>query len=184
MNKTIKLFAILGATIIFLIAVLMGTIYLAYTYLDNNVPAAVLESPDTDSFTVVTLNKADITLQDQIGAEVELAQAENLIPIVYFSATWCPPCQAIKKTLDDPLMIDAFSGTHIIEVDVDEWEDDLLDAGYIIEFIPTFAHVDQLGYPTGVMVDGGAWGADIPANMAPVLKSFFQNNELSQEASR
>ena len=39
--------------------------------------------------------------------------------------------------------------------------------------IPVFYKLDANGKPTGDKIDGGAWGDNIPDNMAPPLKAFF-----------
>jgi hypothetical protein len=39
-----------------------------------------------------------------------------------------------------------------------------------------FFAVDAKARPTGAKIDGGAWGEDIPRNMAPPLERFFEAN--------
>jgi thiol-disulfide isomerase/thioredoxin len=107
-----------------------------------------------------------------IAEEAKKAEQLNLKPFVFFSASWCPPCQAVKGSMDDPLMQDAFSGTYIIELDIEQWPQ-LADA-FRVGPIPVFHEVDSAGNPTGRSIDGNAWGENIPANMAPPLKQFFQ----------
>jgi hypothetical protein len=36
-----------------------------------------------------------------------------------------------------------------------------------------FFKLDASGKPTGDRIDGGAWGDNVPENMAPPLKAFF-----------
>ncbi|MBL8606080.1 MAG: hypothetical protein JNL38_02120 [Myxococcales bacterium] len=94
-------------------------------------------------------------------------------PVVYVGATWCGPCVSIKKTKSDPLMVDAFRGAFVIELDLDEWKDaDLTPLGYKTGAIPVFFAVDGEGKALGPKIDGGAWGDNVPANMAPPLKKF------------
>lgn len=107
-----------------------------------------------------------------IAEEVKKAEQLNLKPFVFFSASWCAPCQAVKGSINAPLMQDAFSGSYIIELDIDQWPQ-LADA-FKVGPIPVFHEVDSAGNPTGRSIDGNAWGENIPENMAPPLKQFFQ----------
>jgi thiol:disulfide interchange protein len=96
-------------------------------------------------------------------------------PYAYLHASWCGPCKAIEKThATDPLMIDAFHGTAILTIDVDAADEKALKAQQLRgQVIPVFYKLDRTGKPTGDRIDGGAWGDNIPANMAPPLKAFF-----------
>ncbi len=97
--------------------------------------------------------------------------------MVYLSAGWCGPCVAIKKYRSEPKMRDAFVGVAIIELDVDEWKAaDLAALGMKSTTIPVFYFVDKDGKSTGKSIDGGAWGDNIPKNMAPPLKAFFSQS--------
>jgi thiol-disulfide isomerase/thioredoxin len=113
-------------------------------------------------------------LKAVLKAEAVKAKAEGRKPHVELWATWCAPCKAIKKSLDDPRMKAAFSGTHIVQLDIDAWGATRLDgAGLPSKVIPVFYALDDEGKPTGRKIDGGAWGDDIPENMAPPLDKFF-----------
>lgn len=96
-------------------------------------------------------------------------------PYVFLHADWCGPCRAIEKThATDAQMIDAFSGTAIARLDIDAAKPAALSAlGLSAHAIPVFYKLDAAGKPTGEKIDGGAWGDNIPANMAPPLKAFF-----------
>ena len=104
------------------------------------------------------------------------AQAAHRKPYVYFYADWCGPCKALRKSLDDnnPLMMDAFQGTYIIQLNVDTWGKGPEAKPFDTHAIPVLFELDSDGRPTGRKIDGGAWAEDIPKNMAPPLKKFFQ----------
>ena len=70
-------------------------------------------------------------------------------------------------------MVDAFQGTYIIQADVDSWG--FPPRGWDFTGIPVFFALDASGNPTGETIDGGAWGENIPENMAPPLKAFFES---------
>jgi hypothetical protein len=75
-------------------------------------------------------------------------------------------------------MVEAFTGVYLIRADVDQWSDQnaLIAAGFDFMYIPIFFALNADGTPTGETIDGGAWGENIPANMAPPLREFFQNS--------
>jgi len=122
---------------------------------------------------VVVLEPASGPLEELLRHEVANAAALGRQPYVQITAEWCGPCKALRASLGDPLMQDAFAGTYIVQVDVDEWKPELDKAGFESDGIPVFFAVDGNAKPTGAKIDGGAWGEDIPRNMAPPLKQFF-----------
>ena len=134
-----------------------------------------IEAPTPDKFTLVQLERSGTTLESILKTEVEKAKEQGRHPYVEFYADWCPPCIALRKSLSDERMVDAFSGTYIIQLDLDEWENELPEAGFDVPGIPIFFELDQDGKPTGRTISGGAWGEDILENMAPPLKEFFQS---------
>jgi hypothetical protein len=71
-------------------------------------------------------------------------------------------------------MSEAFAGVHLIRLDVDQWGWGVPGTGFKVEAIPIFFKVDDQGQPTGEVIDGNAWGENIPKNMAPPLKDFFR----------
>lgn len=103
------------------------------------------------------------------------AKTAGLKPFAYLHASWCGPCKAIEKThAADAQMTDAFKGTAIALIDIDAADPKALSAlGLDTQAIPVFFRLDESGKPTGDRIDGGAWGDNVPANMAPPLKAFF-----------
>ena len=122
---------------------------------------------------VVVLEPGSGALDTLVRREVASAAELGKVPFVQITAEWCGPCKKLRASLDDPAMRAAFAGTYIIRVDFDAWEKQLKAEGFVNEGIPVFFAVDKEGHPTGEKIDGGAWGEDIPANMAPPLQKFF-----------
>jgi thiol-disulfide isomerase/thioredoxin len=122
---------------------------------------------------VVVLEPGSGQLEALLRHEVANAAALGKQPYVQITAEWCGPCKALRASLGDPLMQDAFAGTYIVQVDADAWKPELDKAGFESDGIPVFFAVDADAKPTGAKIDGGAWGEDIPRNMAPPLKRFF-----------
>jgi thiol-disulfide isomerase/thioredoxin len=139
-------------------------------------PQLSSERTEYATFTVVRIHPEDGNLQSLLAVEAEYAVTQGLIPIAEFDATWCPPCQAIDKAIasKNKLMMDAYSGTYIIKLDTDEWG---WKNGKVKNFrfdgIPVYFKLDEKGHQTGDVIDGGAWGEDIPENIAPVMDKFF-----------
>jgi thiol:disulfide interchange protein len=130
-------------------------------------------------FTIVRLHPQDGNLQTMLTQEAKKAVKLGQMPVVEFDATWCPPCQAIDKWIKakDKSMLEAYAGTYIIKLDVDEWA--ATNGGiqdFKFEGIPVYFKLDAEGHPTGEVIDGGAWGEDIPENIAPPMDKFFHGD--------
>ena len=109
-----------------------------------------------------------------LKTELEKAKQKGLKPVIYIGATWCKPCKAIKGYREDPMMLDALSGTYVIDLDIDEWKPpDLRPFGFNAGVVPYFYVVDGEGRSTGRTITSSVWAEDIPVNMAPPLKAFF-----------
>ncbi len=132
--------------------------------------------PAAGAVMVVDLKPAEGSLDTLLLREIAKAKEQKRTLYVELGATWCGPCKSLAASLDDAMMKDAFAGTYIVRLDVDEWKAQLEQQGFKHAGIPVFFAVNDEGHPTGANIDGGAWGADIPQNMAPPLKAFFGKN--------
>jgi thiol-disulfide isomerase/thioredoxin len=137
------------------------------------------ESPAPDRFSVVRVGRSKEALTDILRIEARKAADMGRHPYVEFYADWCPPCKAIQENLSDKRMIDAFTGTYIIKLDLDYWKPKLSNTSFDVPGIPAFYEIDTDGNPTGRMITGAAWGEDIPENIAPPMQRFF-NGDKSQ----
>ena len=137
---------------------------------------ADFDDPIPTRFTIVRLHPQDGDLQTMLASEAQKAITLGQMLVAEFDATWCPPCQAIDEAIqeENELMLNAYSDTYIIKLDVDEWgwgDSRLHD--FQFDAIPVYFKLDAEGRQTGKVIDGGAWGADIPENIAPVMGAFF-----------
>jgi thiol:disulfide interchange protein len=138
--------------------------------------ASPTEAAVSTGFTTVRLHPRDGDLKALLAQEARKAVALGQLPVVEFDATWCPPCQAIEEGLKsgNELLLKAYAGTYIIKLDVDEWgwgDSNLHD--FKFDGIPVYFKLDAQGHPTGETIDGNAWGANIPENIAPPMDKFF-----------
>ena len=166
-----------------IILLLIGIGLLACNFLFPPAPTPV-SVPQSDvsenftsiEFTIVRLHPEDGDLHTMLAEEAQKAIALKQMPVVEFDAAWCPPCQAIDAAIEskNELMLAAYRGTYIIKLDVDEWgwgDSKLHD--FQFDGIPVYFKLDSEGHQTGEVIDGGAWGEDIPKNIAPVMDGFF-----------
>lgn len=130
-----------------------------------------------DSVKIVNVTPTDgKDLGEILKTQYASARTAGRTPVVELGATWCGPCKELAASLGDVRMRDAFAGTYIIHLDVDEWKDKLTPLGFSSEGIPAFFPINEKGVAIGPKIDGGAWGDNIPENMAPPLKKFFSAN--------
>ena len=135
-------------------------------------------APDAPArFSITLIPPSDAALADVLKEQAGRAKELHQKPYAYFYADWCGPCKALRKSLDDrdPLMMDAFEGTYIIQLDADTWGKQLAGTKFTVKAIPVLFELKEDGQPTGRKIDGGAWAEDIPKNMAPPLKAFFRH---------
>ena len=132
-------------------------------------------SPAPDSFTLVELHPSHGKLNALLAEHTNLALAADRRPFVELYADWCPPCIKLDESLADQRMVEAYRGTYIIRLDLDDWNRQLSGTDFTVTVIPIFFELDGEGAPTGRTITGGAWGEDVPENMAPPLHNFFQD---------
>lgn len=121
----------------------------------------------------VRLTPSQGDLPTLLTRELATAKERNLKPFIELRAEWCGPCKQLEGSMGDARMKDAFAGTYLISVDIDEWGDALEPLGFETGSIPVFYELNAQGKPTGRSINGGAWEENIPQNMAPPLKAFF-----------
>ena len=165
----------------FLLLPLAVTAAAACTLFDTASPSpgtileiATDESPSPENFSLVLLHPSQGDLDALLAAHAQNAADLDRKAFVEFSADWCPPCIALAHSLGDQRMVEAFQGTYIVRLDLDEWKSHLSDTEFIVLGVPVFFELDSEGRPTGRTLTGAAWREDIPENMAPPLKEFFE----------
>jgi thiol-disulfide isomerase/thioredoxin len=135
-------------------------------------PSAAVAPPRP--FALVELAPTQGDLQPLLREHVEKARARGLKPFVEFYADWCKPCKALASMMNDPFIVAAFTGTYLIKLNFDDWQDKLAEAGFQPREIPMFYALDALGQPTGRKLSGDAWGRADAESMSKVLGPFFR----------
>lgn len=85
----------------------------------------------------------------------------------------CEPCAAVGRALPDARMQRALKGVRIVRADATSFAPELRRLGVPIDLFPGFTLLDARAQPTD-HINGGEWGDDIPANIAPVLDKFVR----------
>lgn len=116
-------------------------------------------------------------LDELIRAELAASETSGRRLLVFFTASWCAPCQAVKHTLAAPDVGAQLADIQLVEVDVDAFSGlELHRAGALlldqeVEAIPLVCAVRSRQPP--VCMDGGAWGEDSDANIRSTLVPFM-----------
>lgn len=112
-------------------------------------------------------------LTELIAAEQSKASGEGQKLVVWITAPDCRPCTGVSVALASPLMQSALAGVRLLRLDASEYRIELAERGLTPEVLPGFALLGSAGQPLDY-VNGGEWDADIPENIAPVMKKFVQ----------
>ncbi|MGE0550031.1 MAG: thioredoxin domain-containing protein [Kofleriaceae bacterium] len=100
------------------------------------------------------------------------ARRDGYKPFLQFRAEWCKPCKAFDSFREDPKMASALAGVAVIQADLDAWTAEAQKLN--VSATPTWLAIDANGQAISARrIDGGAWEADVPENMAPPLDKFF-----------
>jgi thiol:disulfide interchange protein len=86
--------------------------------------------------------------KDLAAAEAE-ARAQHKQVFAYFTATWCGPCQEMKRTTWSDNTVRRAMERRFVPVKVDIDENRSLASAYGIEAVPTFIWLDDSGKALG-----------------------------------
>ena len=126
---------------------LAGAFYLAF-FAAQQMPAqepkapAVSEEPVEQQISATAQNS--ISWQTDLDDALDEAEESKKPILLYFSASWCQPCQLLKSTtLRDPAVIDLVSPYLKVQIDYDS--DAYLVARYGITGVPAVLLLDSAG---------------------------------------
>ncbi|NOQ76093.1 MAG: hypothetical protein GQ574_29075 [Crocinitomix sp.] len=144
------------------------------------------------AFTIIVL--AACTSGETVPDEIELiplntehqfsdvlrdSKTQLKTPVLYFTADWCPPCKAFKKTLKADEMKVVLVSTQLIIVDVDNDPQGMADL-YNVNAVPTFIKVGQ-DSSTIARITSSEWEEDILENIAPVIDLFVNSDKYDRK---
>ena len=102
-------------------------------------------------------------------------------PVLYFSATWCGPCQRFKRSLKTEQVSNVLENVTLIMIDVDkDYISENFSAAYGVNEIPTFISVDATG-KTLKKVTSAEWPDDTPEQIALVMQGFIGSYKIPSE---
>ena len=146
---------------------------------EQDEPAERAEPAEAEAlrFQVVNLPLSEDPLPGILSEHAALAAKAGLDPYVELWAPWCGPCKKLEASMSDPRMERAFAGVYLLRLDTVQWLPKLEGTDLDGSAIPVFYELDAQGSVTGRRITGGAWGEDIPENMAPPLDAFFHESK-------
>ena len=131
--------------------------------------------PHDSAIMMAELTPQQGQLSDLLKMHVAKAKALHRTPYVELSATWCENCVLLEKSMKDPQVVDAFAGTYLVRLDIDQWDKTQLrtlglsaDAG-----VPAIYAVDSAAKGTGPDITVALPGNWAAADLAPPLKKYF-----------
>gem|GEM_PF-5698014 len=126
-------------------------------------------------FSVVALRVQDGALPIQLSAAVDRAASAHEAAYVELTSRWCRACHWLEHAMSDTALSRVFSGTYVVQVDVDAWAGRLEGSGldYHTGPLPAFVALSDRGRPVGDWADASVWRSDVPREAAPILASFF-----------
>jgi hypothetical protein len=136
-----------------------------------------------------TLSLGEVTLVDPgtetpslsviLDRERALSAEHKQRLVLFIVGADCQPCNGVGVALRDARMQRALRGVRLVRVEGREFAVELERNGIPTEVVPGFALIGDDGR-TLDYVNGGEWDADIPENIAPVLRDFTAGRYLKR----
>jgi hypothetical protein len=130
---------------------------------------------------VVDVGYGATSLRDELAKQRLEADAAKETLLLMTTSARCEPCAGFAKSLADPQMQTALARMRVVRVDVAVFRDDLEALRVPYETIPGFFLLGvDLSPRDGI--NGGEWGEDIAANIAPVLGPFVRGKYTERKS--
>ena len=163
-----------GISLVVLVTLLSGALE------SLNPPAPRTESPlrvpvaagtrSYGSLDVVDLD-TKTALKGQLTEIARAASTKNRTVMLQTYVRSSKECAEVAAALPDTRMQKALTNVTLIRVDIDAFEDELKDMRIETESAPWFYKIDANAHATDA-ISADEWDANVPENMAPVLRDF------------
>ncbi len=145
-----------------------------------NAPPAIAAPSDTritkvGKITVVDVGASVVSLEGELVRQVFDATREGERVLLMTTDGGCEPCRGVDASLPDAVMQEALDKVRLVRVDIPTFFEALDDLGIFYDRYPGYFLLGADGRPSDG-IDGGEWGEDIPANIAPVLGPFLRGD--------
>tara|TARA_R110000850_G_scaffold169794_1_gene295068 strand:+ start:254 stop:796 length:543 start_codon:yes stop_codon:yes gene_type:complete len=145
----------------------------------NAVPAPLLSASLASLIALVLLAapalQAAPTFHHDYASAAQAAKAANKPLVVIFSATWCPPCQQMKKSVYPSREVAPYHNTFVwAYLDADDPKNKALMTQNRVNGIPHIAFENASGNHIGKLTGGVA-----PAYFADVLREMTEKSNGS-----
>ncbi len=111
------------------------------------------------------------SLDDELDRQRTLADVSGERLLLWLVVPECKPCAAFEAALASNELQQALVRTRLVRLRATDFGAELARVGIPVDAFPGFALVGPNGHAADYL-HGGEWDADVPQNIAPVLKSF------------
>jgi hypothetical protein len=128
---------------------------------------------------VVDVGLSSRGLKEVLLTQSSLARAGAKRVLVMTTGRECQPCQGVATSLEDSRMQQALAGVRLVRVDLKVFKEELAALKMSVDVYPAFFLLGEDMTPIDG-IHGGEWDADVPRNIAPVLRGFVKGEYLER----
>lgn len=133
------------------------------------------------AITVVDVGTSTASLETELLRQSLAANRDGQTLVVMTTTGTCEPCRGVDASLPDPRMQDALAKVRLVRIDIPAFFEDLDELGMFSDRYPGYFLLGPDVRPRDG-IDGGEWGEDIPANIAPVLGPFVRGKLVQRRS--
>ena len=140
--------------------------------------ASATESGHFGNIELIDVGDSTPDFSDFVAEQAKAAHDSNQHCLLMTMLPKCPSCAAIGYAVEKGLLGRDLGRIRLIRLDLDEFEQEVRRLHLPIDRVPGFVLVDATGSVVDFL-DGGEWGANDPAEFAPIISAFV-NGRLAQ----
>jgi len=133
------------------------------------------------SLVVVDIAPDVPSLDDELDHQRTIADVSGERLLLWLIVSDCKPCKAVEAALASQDMQRALATIRLIRLNASDFGSELSRYGLPVDAFPGFALMGRNGFALDYL-HGGEWDADLPQNIAPVLKSFVDGTYAHRRA--